>query len=42
MKTRKKEEQEEAAAGACNLQCPRWKEGQSGAPPILPAADHPP
>jgi hypothetical protein len=31
IKTRKKE----AAAGACNLQCPRWKDGQIGAPPIL-------
>ncbi len=38
----KKEEQEEATDGACNLQCPRWKEDQSRAPPILPAADLPP
>jgi len=36
LKPEKKEGQEEATAGACNLQCLRWKEGQSGAPPILP------
>ncbi len=42
IKTRKKEEQKEAAAGACNLQCPRWKEGQIEAPPILSVADLPP
>jgi len=42
IKTRKKKEQEEPTDGACNLQCPRWKEGQSGAPPILPTADLPP
>jgi len=41
----KKEEQEEVTDGACNWQCPCWKESQSGAPPILPilpAADLPP
>jgi hypothetical protein len=42
IKSRKKEEQEEATDGACNLQCSRWKEGQSGAPPIPPVADLPP
>jgi hypothetical protein len=42
LKPKNKKKQEEATDETCNLQCPQWKEGQSGAPPILPAVDLPP
>jgi len=41
LKPEKKKEQEKAIDGACNFQCPRWRESQSGAPPILPTVDLP-